>query len=304
MPLDAWLVDLLPARGARPWFDLLMLAASTAGLLALAVGGPGWLRRRDRALGRACVLALLVGLGLSLALQLLCQRPRPAPVHVLLPVPPLPSFPSGHAVLVATAAVMIGWLRPRRLLVLGPVALLVALSRVHLGHHHPSDVAGGLLIGVGLGLGAAGLARSTPGDPWRWRWLLWPQLGLVLAISLVAYTGLFSRGNLPWLRWPGMDKALHLLLSGLLALWTHYATRGRALGRGPLRLPLAVVLPLLGGLGDEIMQAASPHRTADPGDLLADLIGTLLFWRVGVALTRGSGSPGPIKPSPTPRRPS
>jgi membrane-associated phospholipid phosphatase len=286
MPLDAWLVHALPSPGASTAFDALMIAASTLGLLALAVGGPWWLRRRDRTLGHVAVGTMLVGLGLSLALQLLVLRPRPTLSLPLLPLPPLPSFPSGHAVLVTIAVVMLGAHRRSLGLTLLPVAVLVAVSRVHVGHHHFTDVVGGGLLGAGLAWGALTRARAAPDDPWRLRWLLWPQVGLVLAISLVAYTGALAGGQIVWLRLPGIDKALHFALFGLLAFGMHFATRGRTLGLGRARLPLAVLVPLLGALAEELVQACSAHRTADPLDLLADLLGLLSFAWLGRRLER------------------
>ena len=143
----------------------------------------------------------------------------------------------------------------------------------------------GAALATGLVLGARQRALAARDDPWRWRWLLWPQLGLVLAVTLAAYTGAFAGGRVPLLRVPGMDKALHFLSFGSLALGTWFATRGRTLRVGALRVPLAVLLPLLLAVAEELVQAASPHRSADPLDLLADLLGLLLFWRIGLRLT-------------------
>ena len=63
------------------------------------------------------------------------------------------SFPSGHAVRMAMLAVVgfsLG--HPWFGLVLALWAPLVGLARVAMGVHYFSDVAGGLLIGVGMGL--------------------------------------------------------------------------------------------------------------------------------------------------------
>jgi len=291
MPLDTWILRALPPPGSWAAFDGLMIAASTAGFLGIAVGVPWWLMRRDRALGRTAVAAMGVGLVVSLVLQLLVLRPRPFPVELLLPAPPLPSFPSGHAVLMAIAIVVLGSHRRRLALALVPLAGLVALSRVHVGHHHLTDVLGGGLLGLGLGVGLVVRLRAAPEDPWRLRWLLWPQMGLVMAISLVAYTGAFSRGDIPWLQWPGIDKVLHFALFGLVALGMHFTLRGRTLTVGPMRLPLAVLLPFLGAMGEELVQAASPHRTADVFDLLADLLGLIVFAWLGRTLTSTSRRP-------------
>jgi len=62
------------------------------------------------------------------------------------------SFPSGHTlhavsftILIATSFPQLGWLCI-------PFAALVAMSRVVLGLHYPSDVAAGAIIGAGLAL--------------------------------------------------------------------------------------------------------------------------------------------------------
>ncbi|MEM7153495.1 MAG: VanZ family protein [Myxococcota bacterium] len=292
MPLDAWVLELLPDRGSVPVFDAAMIAATTVGLLAFVVGGPWWLGRRVPRLARAIVAAEVFGLASTLVLQWLTQRPRPIVADPLLPLPPSASFPSGHAVLVAIVVVPLLARRPRSAWWLAPAALAVGLSRVHVGHHHASDVLAGLLLGLGIGVGAWTWARAAPRDPWRHRWLLWPQLGLVLAVTLIAYTGAFSRSQLWWLALPGMDKVLHCLLFGLLALGVHLQTRGRTIPVGRWRLPLAVLLPLTGAALEELAQASSPHRTADWIDLLADTVGMLLFWRLGVRLTSAPRPPG------------
>ncbi len=267
-----------------------MVLATTVGLVGLTLGIPIGLRRRTPSSARAAVVAMAAGLGMTLTLQLMSQRPRPAFADALLPLPPLPSFPSGHVVLVVTAVLVLGVTHRRLAWALTPVVLLVALSRVHVGHHYPTDVLGGVLVGVGVGLGAREWMAARRDDPWRWRFILWPQLGLVTAISLVAYTGALSGGRVAWLGVPGMDKVLHFTLFGLLALGVHLHTRGRTVAGG--RIPLAVLVPLLGATLEELVQATSPHRSADLADLLADLLGMLLFWRVGLMFTS------------TPRRPS
>jgi membrane-associated phospholipid phosphatase len=73
--------------------------------------------------------------------------------------PPSSSFPSGHAASAATAAILLadgrrGWGPP-----LASLALGVAWSRVQVRLHHASDVAGGLVLGVAVGLAARRLFR-------------------------------------------------------------------------------------------------------------------------------------------------
>ncbi len=61
------------------------------------------------------------------------------------------SFPSGHAASSFAAATALAAFYPRATPLVFGVAAGVGLSRVHLGHHFPSDVAIGGLIGIASG---------------------------------------------------------------------------------------------------------------------------------------------------------
>jgi undecaprenyl-diphosphatase len=96
----------------------------------------------------------LVGLLIYKWLKRKTLRPRPCDLHpaILRGTAPLDefSFPSGHT-LHAVAFTLVAlayfpWLAP----VLVPFALLVALSRVVLGLHYPTDVLAGAAIGYAL----------------------------------------------------------------------------------------------------------------------------------------------------------
>ncbi len=71
------------------------------------------------------------------------------------------SFPSGHVARDAfLLPVVHGW--PRLLIA---VALaLVALTRVYLGQHWPTDVVGGLALGAAVAWGTLAVARATTRD--------------------------------------------------------------------------------------------------------------------------------------------
>jgi membrane-associated phospholipid phosphatase len=88
--------------------------------------------------------------------------------------PPAPgdarlSFPSGHASL--SAALATSWsLSHPRWYVIGPGALWatgVALSRVHLGVHYPSDILAGIILGVGVAVLVDQLRRTVTPSPFR-----------------------------------------------------------------------------------------------------------------------------------------
>jgi undecaprenyl-diphosphatase len=102
-------------------------------------------------------LAAALGLPLYKLLKRGTARPRPCAaagsgLRALVPALDTHSFPSGHTLhAVAFTLVVLAHL-PLLAWALVPFALLVALSRVVLGLHYPSDVLAGALLGTVLGL--------------------------------------------------------------------------------------------------------------------------------------------------------
>ena len=130
------------------WLPWVLVIAS--GLLMIRTG------LRSEAIVTLAGTAL--GWPVNMLLKFLIGRPRPsdALVHVAGNFH-YDSFPSGHVVffveffgfLFFLAYVLLkpGWLRYPSLIVLGLLICLVGLSRVYLGAHWPSDVAGAYLAG-------------------------------------------------------------------------------------------------------------------------------------------------------------
>jgi membrane-associated phospholipid phosphatase len=146
-----------------------LLADATVLLIPLMVL---WLWSRSR--GRAALLTLGSGLGaygLTLCLKLIVHRappgrhllpesmpaPSTSPLDTVLQLDNRYSFPSGHAVAVVVAYGLLVYFASRYLrgyllafvaLAVAGIVALVAVSRIYLLRHYPTDVAGGLLLGL------------------------------------------------------------------------------------------------------------------------------------------------------------
>lgn len=99
-------------------------------------------------------------------------RPRPfiadPSIQLLIQAPGGESFPSGHTGVSALAAAILmktekkfGWFAI-------PMAALIMFSRVYLEVHYPSDVLGGIVFGVLLGLLVWEIGRRTVMKHSRW----------------------------------------------------------------------------------------------------------------------------------------
>ncbi len=155
----AWFLYLNGLPAGAPALGTLAVLASQYGialypvlLLGLWWRGPGAPERRRRVLLLA-VLAALLALGVNAALNVVLPRPRPflvLPAHVLVASPPHdPSFPSDHAALTSAIATTLLWGVGAGWGVLGLLgAVIIGASRVIVGIHYPSDIVGGLLVGV------------------------------------------------------------------------------------------------------------------------------------------------------------
>lgn len=108
--------------------------------------------------GVSAILPLVVtillsagGLVIYKILKLKTVRPRPYQVHQVIVLGERPldvfSFPSGHTLQAVLFTATLGSYYPELLPIMLPFTILVALSRIVLGLHYPTDV----LVGAGIG---------------------------------------------------------------------------------------------------------------------------------------------------------
>ncbi len=153
---------------APRWFRVFMIAATRGGdgwvwywigFLIYLFGGP----ERFAALANAG-LASGIELVIYLVVKKTTRRKRPCALEphcwARLTPPDQYSFPSGHAITAFAVAVSLSFYYPALALPLFFCALSIALSRIILGMHFPSDVMAGAVLGVALAFGTHGIIAA------------------------------------------------------------------------------------------------------------------------------------------------
>ena len=162
--LDHALLDLVQSVRA-PWLDVLASAVGLLGQAEVTAGialGLAVARLRRRRRDAWIPLLLVAAVAIEVVLKTLVPQPIP-PRELSRTVELVPfahvafagAFPSGH---VARTAFLAGVARVPLWLAVCLVALMM-VTRVYLADHWPSDVLGGLLLGVLVAQGAAVAAR-------------------------------------------------------------------------------------------------------------------------------------------------
>ena len=172
VPLGFFLITIAAAAMWKlPRFTRLLLASLTVrlGFLFLAIGLPSlFVTILKRLIGRA--RPFVVEDGGTLVFMPLIWRPEYA------------SIPSGHGTTAFAAAIAIGAIWPRARPLMWIYALFIAVSRVVITAHYPSDVIASAVFGVlgailvrnwfavrrlGFMVDAAGHVHALPGPSWR-----------------------------------------------------------------------------------------------------------------------------------------
>ena len=129
------------------------VAWTLTGVLLFVFGG--WIGRKT-AIVMAITMLILIPIGTIAKETIGRLRPAMPEAELLMTLDTGYSFPSGHAVIVSSGAtIMLTLYRGsyKKLAVsigLAVEATLVCFSRVYVGDHYPLDIAGGIVLGVGV----------------------------------------------------------------------------------------------------------------------------------------------------------
>lgn len=144
------------------------------GITSLGNGGIFWIAltvllllfKKTRKAGICCAIALILDLlVVNIALKPLFARVRPYAVlqdiTIITKTPGDHSFPSGHSAgSFAAAWALFRSLKNKWGAAAVVLAALIALSRLYVGVHYPTDVLGGIIIGIVLAEAAVRLVRA------------------------------------------------------------------------------------------------------------------------------------------------
>lgn len=171
---DRWLAEVVAATRSAPLTAVMTLLSAwwVKGVLIAGIGVAADLRARPRRLPATALIAAPALIAASLAsggVKDAFGRLRPPLAHdsltALVSLPSDPSFPSGHATTAFAAAGVVAALHPRLRAPVLALAGLVALSRVYLGVHYPTDVVAGALLGLLIAAVAVTTGRRMGAAP-------------------------------------------------------------------------------------------------------------------------------------------
>ena len=110
-------------------------------------------RRGGMMLAAGLILGVIIGNGI---LKNLIARPRPCWLDenssLLVAMPKDYSFPSGHTLSSVSAATILTKVNKKFAFFAVPLAVLIAFTRLYIFVHFPSDILGGLVLGLIIGL--------------------------------------------------------------------------------------------------------------------------------------------------------
>lgn len=165
--LDLSILDFIRNTLSSPVADIIMKCLTYSieyGAMAILVFIVMMFVKKMRKTGFAVMGATLsVLLFGELILKHIVCRPRPFTVNsaidIIIKAPSGFSFPSSHTATCFAMATAIYLFHKRLGIIAYIYASLVAFSRMYLYVHYPSDIIGGIALGIGCGIGSAALVK-------------------------------------------------------------------------------------------------------------------------------------------------
>lgn len=157
---DDIFLDLINIKLNSPYLDKVMYRATNLGgalfssllvLILIFIGSSN-----IRLVGLELLGTLTISQIIVHSLKLIMSRERPYKIFDTLNTFGFNlkdySFPSGHTTAAFSMATTIAMNMPRFTIVVFTLAVIVAISRIYLGVHFPTDVAAGMIIGLGTAI--------------------------------------------------------------------------------------------------------------------------------------------------------
>lgn len=141
-------------RGVMDGFWVFITKLGDGGWLWIAIGVALLCFKKTRKIGITVLISLLINLCMTnLTLKDFFARPRPFNVNpellTLIKHPSSFSFPSGHTSGSFSAALVLLYMMPKKVGIPATVlAAMIGFSRMYVGVHFPTDVLGGIVVGV------------------------------------------------------------------------------------------------------------------------------------------------------------
>ena len=155
-------------RGSMDGFWIFVTHLGDEGYLWIALGIVLLFWKKTRPIGITVLLSLLFDfLIINVTLKGLVARPRPFVINEAIAplvggVSPYRSFPSGHSGGSFAAMLALSKWVPKKIGIPAIVlATMVALSRLYVGVHYPTDILGGLVVGLVCSFAAYRIVKSV-----------------------------------------------------------------------------------------------------------------------------------------------
>ena len=153
--LDIFILELVNLSYHSFLSDNLALLVTNVGVIYfwIIIAGILYLfgNEKGKDVSKKMIIILIVVVIVSQIIKFVVMRPRPyteLSSLVVLSLGTDPSFPSGHTTISTAMSYVLSKEYNKWYLMSIPV--IVALSRLYLGVHYPSDVFGGFLVGIGI----------------------------------------------------------------------------------------------------------------------------------------------------------